>query len=332
MVKVGLVGAGYIAGSHARGYAADPRAELAYVVEPVAAKAAAMAATYGVQVLPDLDALLASDVDVVSVCTPSPTHADLAVAALEAGKHVLCEKPVARTLADAERIVAAGRRGPGLLMVGHVSRFEPDHRAAYLAVRAGRIGAVRMMSQSLVGERPTWSEHDWLGDPDQSGGPLIDLAIHSFDYLTWVCGARPVRVHAVGSTRDDGVVDYAIATVRYDSGAMAVVETSWGHPAGHGLELTTELTGSDGRITWDYAGTAVGSVKLARAAARSVSQLGNRGFVAEIGAFLDAVASGGPSPVPAEDGLLALEVALAAVESLRTRRTVHLTDRREESR
>ncbi|MBN9136244.1 MAG: Gfo/Idh/MocA family oxidoreductase, partial [Phyllobacterium sp.] len=65
--------------------------------------------------------------------------ADLAVAALGAGKHVLCEKPVARTMADGERIVAAGRRGPGLLMIGHVSRFEPDHDAAYRAVRAGRL-------------------------------------------------------------------------------------------------------------------------------------------------------------------------------------------------
>ncbi|MBN9305201.1 MAG: hypothetical protein BGO82_09170 [Devosia sp. 67-54] len=332
MVKIGIVGAGYIAQSHARGYAADPRAELAYVVEPVAEKAAALAGKYGARVLPSLDALLASDVEVVSICTPSPTHADLAVAALGAGKHVLCEKPVARTMADGERIVAAGRRGPGLLMIGHVSRFEPDHDAAYRAVRAGRIGELRMMSQSLVGERPTWSEHDWLGDADQSGGPLVDLAIHSFDYLNWVSGARPVRVHAIGSARADGVVDYAIATVRYDNGAMAVVETSWGHPAGHGLELTTELTGSAGRITWDYAGTAVASLKRAGAPARAMSQLGNRGFVAQIKAFLDAVESGGPSPVPAEDGLLALEVALAAVESLRTRRVVHLTGSKEAAR
>ncbi|QIG43381.1 Gfo/Idh/MocA family oxidoreductase [Nocardioides anomalus] len=331
VLEVGLVGAGYIAHSHARAYAADRRAHLAYVVEPVAEKADALARTSGAQVLGSLDELLASDVEVISVCTPSPTHADLVVAALGAGKHVLCEKPVARTLADADRIVAAGRTGPGLLMIGHVSRFEPDHRAAYDAVRDGRIGEVRMMAQSLVGERPTWSEDDWLRDPDRSGGPLVDLAIHSFDYLTWVSGARPVRVHAVGSAGADGVVDYAVATVRYDTGALAVVETSWAHPAGHGLELTTELTGSDGRITWDYDSTAVGSVKLAGAAPRTISQLGNRGFVAEVAAFLDAVEDGGPSPVQAEDGRLALEVALAAVESLRTRRVVHLSDRSEET-
>ena len=332
MPTVGLVGAGYIADSHARAYAADPRARLAYVVEPVREKAEALATAHGAQVLPDLDALLASDVEVVSVCTPSPTHAELAAAALAAGKHVLCEKPVARTLADARRIVEAGQRGPGLLMVGHVSRFEPDHRAAYDVVRAGRIGEVRMASQSLVGERPMWSEDDWLGDDAQSGGPLVDLAIHSFDYLTWVLGARPVRVHAVGSARDDGVVDYAIATVRYDNGALAVVETSWAHPAGHGLQLSTELTGTEGRVTWEYASTAAGAVRIAGAAPRAISQLGHRGFDAEIAALLDAVESGGPSPVPAEDGLLALEVALAAAESLITRRAVELATAEEVGR
>ena len=324
---MGLVGAGYIAGSHAAGYAADPRAELAYVTDPVAEKAAALAEQHGAQPVADLAALLESDVEALSVCTPSPTHADVVVAALAAGKHVLCEKPMARTLADARRIDEAGRRSAGVLMIGHVSRFEPDHRAARDAVLGGRIGEVRMMSQSIVGELPDWSEQAWLEDPDQSGGPLLDLAIHSFDYLTWVCGARPERVHAVGSARPDGLVDYALATVRYVDGTLGVVETSWAHPAGHGLQVATELAGTAGRLSWDYAGTAVGSLTLSDAAPRAISQLGHRGFVAEIAAFLDAACSGGPSPVPAEDGLLAVEVALAAVESLRTRRAVHLSPR-----
>lgn len=327
MVRVALVGAGYIAESHAAAYAAHPRAELAYVTDPVAEKATALAQRYGARTVSDLDTLLASDIDALSVCTPSPTHADVVVAAVAAGKHVLCEKPVARTLADGERILEAGRRGPGMVMIGHVSRFEPDHRAARDAVLDGRIGEVRLMSQSIVGEMPGWSEQDWLADPDQSGGPLLDLAIHSFDYLTWVCGRRPDRVHAVGAARPDGLVDYALATVRYDNGTMAVVETSWAHPAGHGLELATELSGSAGRIAWDYTGIAVGSLKLAGAAPRAISQLGNRGFFAEVHAFLDAIESGGPSPVPAEEGLLALEMALAAIESVQTRRTVHLTRR-----
>ena len=330
MLRVALVGAGYIAESHAAAYAAHPRAELAYVVDPVAEKATALAQRYGASAVSDLGTLLASDIDALSVCTPTPTHADIAVAAVAAGKHVLCEKPLARTLEDGERILEASRHGPGLLMIGHVSRFEPDHRAARDAILDGRIGTVRLMSQSIVGERPDWSEQDWLADVDQSGGPLLDLAIHSFDYLTWVCGARPDRVHAVGAVRPDGLVDYALATIRYDNGTLAVVETSWAHPRGHGLQLATELSGSAGRIAWDYDGIAVGSVKLAGAAPQAISQLGSRGFRAEVSAFLDAIEFGGPSPVPPEEGLLALEIALAAMESLQTRRTVPLTGRGKE--
>jgi myo-inositol 2-dehydrogenase/D-chiro-inositol 1-dehydrogenase len=324
MVKVGLIGAGYIAQAHAAAYDAHPGARLAFVTDPVAAKAEALATRYGARTVEDLEALLASDVEAVSVCTPSPTHAEIVVAALAAGKHVLCEKPVARTLADGRRIVEADRHSAGLLMIGHVSRFEPDHRAARDAVVAGRIGEVRMMAQSLVGELPTWSERGWLTDPAQSGGPLVDLAVHSFDYLTWVCGAVPQRVHAVGSARDDGLVDYAVATVTYDNGALAVVETSWAHPAGHGLELATELSGSAGRITWDYGGSAVGMLKRAGQPPVALSQLGNRGFSAEVTAFLGAVESGSPSPVPAAEGVRALEMALAAADSVRTRRTVPL--------
>lgn len=183
-----------------------------------------------------------------------------------------------------------------------------------------------MMSQSITGEMPTWSQNGWLHDHEQSGGPLVDLAIHSFDYLTWVCGALPERVHAIGSRGADGQIDYALATVRYDTGALAVVETSWAHPSGHGLGLTTELAGSHGRLQWDYAGVSVGRVQRAGEAARDLSQLGNRGFHAQIAAFLAAIADGTPSPVPAEDGLLALQVSLAAVESLRAGRAVRLAE------
>jgi len=327
VLRVGLVGAGYIADSHAAAYAADPRAELAFVTDPVVEKAVALAERYGARPVAHLESILAADVHALSVCTPSPAHADVVVAALAAGKHVLCEKPMARTLLDALRILEAGRRSNRVLMIGHVSRFEPDHRAAYDAVHDDRVGEVRMMSQSIVGELPDWSEQGWLEDPDQSGGPLLDLAVHSFDFLTWISGARPQRVHAVGSTRPDGLVDYAIATVRYDNGALAVVETSWAHPVGHGLDVSTEIAGTGGRLAWDYAGTAVGSLKLVGAAPRTISQLGNRGFVAEIAAFLDAVESGGPSPVTAEEGLASLEVALAAVESLQSRRVVELPAR-----
>ncbi|GGL98198.1 Gfo/Idh/MocA family protein [Nakamurella endophytica] len=324
-LRVGILGAGYIAAAHADAWAVHPGAELVAVADPDPARAASLAGRYGAAAVAGLAELLDRDVDAVSVCTPSPTHADLAVAALAAGTHVLCEKPVARTLADADRIVEAGQRGPGVLMVGHVSRYEPDHRAARRVVAEGTLGPVRMMSQSLVGPFPDWSAGGWLGDETRSGGPLVDLAIHSFDFLTWVVGDVPERVHAVGSRRPDGLLDYAVATVVYRGGAMAVVETSWGHPAVAGLTLSCEIVGTEGRLAWDYPGISVGRLHTASGHTRDFSPLGRRGFHDEIAAFVDAVRAGGPAPIPAEDGRTALRISLGAVESVRTGTAVDLT-------
>ena len=324
VLKAGIVGAGYIARSHADGYRAHPGVQLAYVADPVLPKAKELARQYGAGALATAAELIGSDVDLISVCTPTPTHADVAVAALAAGKNVLCEKPIGRFVADSQRIVDAARVAPGLLMVGHVSRFEPDHLAAMQLVAAGRIGRVRMMSQSITAAFPDWSQGGWFGDAQLSGGPLVDLAIHSFDYLTWVCGSTPVRVQAVGSRRPDGLTDYAVATVRYASGALAVVETSWAHPTSQGLSVATELTGTDGRINWDYDGIALGEMHTRKGLHRRFSPLGSRGFRAEIAAFVDAVANRASSPVPAEDALTALRVALAAAKSITTGRAVDL--------
>lgn len=324
MLKAAIVGAGYIAGSHADAYRAHPNIELSLTFDDVGSKATALAAQFGGRVAHTFDQVLDSDVDLVSVCTPSPTHADLAIAALTAGKSVLCEKPIARTLVDARRMVAAAKSTGGLLMVGHVSRFEPDHRAARDAIAAGNIGTVRMMSQSLTSSFPGWSQNGWLADTAQSGGPLLDLGVHSFDFLNWISGGRPIRVHAVGSARADGLIDYALTTIRYDNGAMGVVETGWAHPENAGLSVATEIAGTSGRLSWDYSGISVGSLHTRSGRSQQFSPLGARGFRSEIAAFAQAVRNGLPSPVPAVEAELAAQVSLAALQSIESGAMVDL--------
>lgn len=328
-LRVGVLGAGYIARAHLAAYAADPRTDVVAIADPVASKVAALAGAHGAAACRDLDELLVVGVDAVSVCTPSPTHADVAVAAITAGCHVLCEKPIARTLVDAERIATAAEAAAVVVMVGHVSRYEPEHARAKRLVTAGTIGAVRSMTQSIRAPRPVWSEGDWLGDLAASGGPVVDLAIHSFDYFTWLSGATPTRVTglAAGGAAGDDLDTYALTTVRYDSGAMALVESSWAHPASTGFELETEIVGERGRITWSYDGMHGGSVALAGAPKAPIDVLGGRGFADEIGAFVTAVVDGTPSPVPPREACSALRVALAAVESAASGRTVVLDAR-----
>ena len=323
-LRVGVVGAGMIAGCHVRAYSATPGVEVVAVADPRPAKAERLARTVGAAAVADVEEVLRRDVDVVSVCTPPGTHADVAVRAIEAGRHVLCEKPLAGSLADCRRIVEAAAATEKVVMVGQVSRFEPDHRAAKELVEGGYVGEVAMMVHSITTSLPGWSEGGWLADPQQSGGPLLDLAVHSFDYLAWVAGSEAVRVHAVAGDSPVGPSTYTVATVRYANGALGQVEASWAHPEPRGFKVGVELTGREGRISWTGDGLIGGTMHLAGGETVWLDPLGERGFSSEIGAFVDAVRDGSPSPVPAEAGFRATRTALAAHESLRTGQPVDL--------
>jgi predicted dehydrogenase len=324
-LTVGLLGAGLIAGVHAHAYRESPGVRLLAVADPVPGKAERIADAHGGRVVPDLDALLALDVDVVDVCTPPAHHASPVVAALAVGRHVICEKPLTRTLEDARRVVAAAEAASGLLMVGHVTRFEPDHRAAHDLVASGAIGEVRQLTHSATSDLPGWSEAGWLADQSLSGGPLLDQAVHSFDFARWVVGSPAVRVHCMAADSGAGPATYALSTVRYANGAIAHVECSWAHPSARGFKMSAEIVGTEGRLAWSNSDQMGGVLHPRDGATEWWDVLSDRGFTLELRTFFEAIRSGGPSPVPAAEALEALRTALGAVESVRTGRTVDLT-------
>jgi myo-inositol 2-dehydrogenase/D-chiro-inositol 1-dehydrogenase len=325
LVRVGVVGAGMIAGCHVRAFSATPGVEVVGVADPRRHKAEDLAATVGAAPCAGLEDILGLDVDVVSVCTPPRTHADLAVRAVGSGRHVFCEKPLATDLEDARRIVRAAEASDRVVMVGHVSRFEPEHRAAKELVEGGYVGEVAMMVHSMTTSFPGWSEGGWLGRPEESGGPLLDLAVHSFDYLAWMVGSPATRVHAVAADSPAGPATYAVATVRYANGAMGQVEVSWAHPAARGFKVVVEVTGRAGRISWDYDSIMGGAIHAGDGAVTWLDPLGERGYAREVAAFVEAVRSGGPSPVPVREAYEAARTALGAVRSVHTGGPVDLT-------
>jgi myo-inositol 2-dehydrogenase/D-chiro-inositol 1-dehydrogenase len=232
---------------------------------------------------------------------------------------------VALTLDDCERIRRAADASDRVVMIGHVSRFEPDHRAAKDLVEAGHVGEVAMMLHSMTTSLPGWSEGGWLERPHESGGPLVDLSAHSFDYLAWVIGSPAVRVHAVASDSPAGPTTYGLATVRYANGAIGQVEASWAHPVARGFKAMVEIVGKQGRINWDYDAINGGAIYLADGGVTWLDPLGERGYAREIAAFTEAIRTGGPSPVPVADGVAATRTALAALHSARTGEPVDLT-------
>ncbi|MGW0229361.1 Gfo/Idh/MocA family protein [Actinopolymorpha singaporensis] len=324
-LRVGIVGAGLIAGVHARAYATVPGVSIVGVADPRETKAQALASTVGARAFDGLEAVLDAGVDVISVCTPPDTHAELAVAAIKSGAHVLCEKPLAGTLEDARRIVAAAHTTQAVVCVGHVSRFEPDHQRAKELVDEGRLGRLAMLCHSMTTSLPGWSEGGWLTDPRRSGGPLLDLAVHSFDYLSWVNGSAPTRVYAIGADSPAGPATYALATLAYANGAMGQIEVSWAHPAERGFKVAVELAGTLGRLAWDYDSINGGAMYSRQTGQTLLDPLGERGFAREVTAFVHAVRAGGPSPVPVEAAFQSTRTALAAQHSLDTGEPVDLT-------
>jgi predicted dehydrogenase len=196
----------------------------------------------GVARYSDFAAILADPkVDLVDLCVPNDAHSRMAIEALQAGKHVLVEKPIALSTGDADAMVAAARESGKLLLVGHVLPFFPEFGFALDAVRSGRYGSLQAAHLMRVISKPDWSSG--IADPNRSGGPAIDLHIHDTHFISLICGV-PRAVHATGIV-DEGVVVYLTTQYLYDGPAVAVSCVSGalshaGRPFAHGFELYFE--------------------------------------------------------------------------------------------
>src|SRR5690606_8878803 len=228
-VRVGLVGAGFMASVHAAGWAGCPGVELTAVVTAPGRSPARLAGEYGLRACDSLDELL-DLVDVVDVCAPTDVHHQITVRAARAGRAVICEKPLARTPAQAEDMIATCREAGVTLLPAHVVRFFPEYAAAKAAVDAGDIGepgVVRLTRATFLPPGPG----SWYTDHARSGGLAFDLMVHDFDYARWVAGdVVGVYARSVRAMRPDAEADHVLAILRHASGAISHVEGSWAHP------------------------------------------------------------------------------------------------------
>jgi predicted dehydrogenase len=181
------------------------------------------------------------EIDLVDLCVPNDEHARLAIRALEAGKDVLVEKPIALTTADADAIVAAARASGKLLMVGHVLPFYPEFAYAREAIASGRFGKLKAAHLTRVIARPDWSSG--IADADRSGGPAIDLHIHDTHFIGLVCGV-PRAVHSRGVVEGGSVVhlstQYLFEDPNLAVSAVSGALSQKGRPFTHGFEFYLE--------------------------------------------------------------------------------------------
>jgi len=314
-------------GVHLDAYAGIPDVEVVGVADARIEAAVAGAEMVGARPYASYEELVAAeDVEVVDVCLPTAFHRYLAVRAAGEGRHVILEKPIARTMKDAQEIVEAFS-GDGLhLFVGHVVRFFPEYLGIKQKIDAGDLGTVGVVRTSrrspfLLG----WN--DWYADWRVSGGVLLDLVIHDFDFLRWALG-EVQRVYARGMLgREYNRLDYVLATLRFESGAIAHVEGHWGYPGPFNYSI--EVAGSSALLTVDSTEPATLQLIVETTAHDGVPDLasGKSPYEKELEHFIHCIATGEEPLVQAHDACEALRIGLAATESVLTGEPVTLGGR-----
>jgi myo-inositol 2-dehydrogenase/D-chiro-inositol 1-dehydrogenase len=319
-LRVGMVGAGGIANAHLPAWlhvgAQVTVHSLHGAPELVARHGAGSPAG---RVVDTLDELLAT-VDVVDVCTPTHTHPEIVLAAAAAGRHVLCEKPLALDATTAEAMARACTEAGVQLYPGHVVRYFPEYAALQSAVAAGAIGTPAVLTFHRCGARP---RRAWFADPQRSGGIIMDQMIHDLDFARWL-GGEVESVHARLSDSAPGTATGVVSAhvvARHRSGVISSATGTWARP-GTRFRYGFQAAGTDGMLAYDSA--ADPSLRTDTGAAPGDGgerllpdvSLVESPFVAEIAEFAAAF-TGGPAPrVSAPDGVAAVRIAAAANASL----------------
>jgi len=272
------------------------------------------------------------ELDAVSICTPNYLHARNCLAAAERGIHVLCEKPLALTLADGRRMVEACHKNRVVLMVNFTTRFFHGPRRVKRLMEQGRVGDIHSLRIRLVHEGPyaNWAKGDWFYDPAKAGGgALMDMGIHAIDICQYLMGPiRSVSASLATLSKEIPLEDSATLTVGFDGDRFGLLEAGWTGGAGF---TGIEVNGSKGSIVLDYRkGLSLflgrarpdGSVDVKEQALR-VDPLGG-GWGVVIKEFLNHVREGSRPECDGNAGLTALQVALAARKSHKTGRRIRM--------
>jgi myo-inositol 2-dehydrogenase/D-chiro-inositol 1-dehydrogenase len=313
-IKVGIIGAGYIAGVHAAILANDDRVELTSVHDVIRANAERLARQHAVELSETAEHLIVS-CDAIYITTPNTKHVPLAIAAIESGKHVFCEKPLATTVADAQLVFQKAQSSRGVFQVGHNRRFAP----VYATLKQILGESHTPHSAHIKMNRGELLKPVWTGDPVVTGGFLFETTIHMFDMARFLFGEIE-SLMAVGSKHEYAEVDDFSVLLRFINGMHATLcssaDASWLFPfervevfCHHSTLVTREME------------TLVCSNNLAgHFSEQSMQQLPRDekwGYVQEDRAFIDAIVNNTAPPVTAFDGLMSVKLVEAVYRSVR---------------
>ena len=338
-IRVGIVGLGMMGTTHFRGYQEIEGAEVVAVCDVSGKKLsgdwaeAAGNIDTGAAAVQDLSALKTygdvaefvadGEIDLVDLCVPTFQHADTTIQALEAGKHVFCEKPMARTSVLAQQMLDVAEKSGRLLAVGHVLRFWPEYLALKEMIDSRTYGAVKSAVFTRLSPRPLWSWDNWLQDPERSGGAPLDLHIHDTDTVQWFFG-RPTTVMASG-TFEGNAISHIVARYPYgEDGPLVVAEGGWDYPQTFPFRMAASLVFEKAAVEFTtltsptltvYEDGADGPVHPDVPA--------HDGYTEELRYFVACVAAGTkPERIDPADAVAAIAIVEAEMESARTGKAV----------
>jgi predicted dehydrogenase len=333
---VGVIGVGGIAATHFPGWQNSPHAELAAFADPAAQVLNRVADQHGISRRYENPQDLIADpsIDIVDVCTPSAYHAPLTIAALEAGKHVICEKPLAPTPDDVRRMIAARDKSGKKLMTAQHFRFQGSSQALKSEIDAGALGEVYHARAWMLRRNALPVGPGFIYKKNSGGGPCIDIGVHILDLTLWMMGhPKPVAVTGVTQDRlskspgafsrwgggmliphDMDVEEFAAAFVRFENGASLNLEVSWmlhHNVPNNGFEdMQMWLYGGKGGAHWpanELLSSSNATQQLFNTRLQNTPDLGEP-HARECIAFAEAVANDLASPVPAEQSLHVMSI------------------------
>ncbi len=331
-LKVGLVGVGGISRTHMPGWAASEEAEVVAGSDISSEALEQWGALHNVKRLTtNADELFSDpDIDIIDLCVPNMYHAPLAIAALEAGKHVICEKPLAPTPQDIEKMIAARDKSGKLLMTAQHFRFAGVSQAMKAEIDTGTLGDVYHARGWMLRRNGMIPTATFIEKRHSGGGPCIDIGVHILDLTLWMMGnPRPVTVSGVADARlahlpgafatwREGpipstfdVEDYAVAFVRFETGATLVLEVSWLlHHDIRGEDMQAWIYGDGGGCHWPSAQFLDTNYTTRQFNNRTLQLTQDKmePHALECVEFAKAIAAGAPSPVPAEHSLQVLAI------------------------
>ncbi|MEM7118415.1 MAG: Gfo/Idh/MocA family oxidoreductase [Chloroflexota bacterium] len=322
-MRVGIIGAGSMGEAHATAWIETPAVIVGFVSR-TAVSAHPLAKKYNAKVYPSLADILA-DVDVVDICTPTDLHFGMVKQAAAAGKHIVCEKPLARTVAEGREMIAICEAADVKLLVAHVLRYFPNYWRMQQQLVAGDIGRLAALRLRRVSSHPQKERDNWFANQARSGGMMLDLLIHDFDYARWLAGeVKTVHAQKMSSEQTEAITNHGLVTLTHENGVRSHIEGSWAYPPPF-FQTQVEIAGTTGWLRYDSAETAVLATDAQQQATSNSNSRREDPFVAQLNAFYANLRDDAPIRVTAADGLAALQIALAAIASAKTGQPVHLS-------